>query len=77
MNDFFQKLIQQFKDVWGRFNNVQRTLIIVIPLALFMGLLVFILLSSKSKYEVLYSRLEQKDAAEVTAELRKRMFLMS
>ena len=71
MNNFFQQLIQQFKDVWGRFNMVQRVLLIAIPSALFIGLMAFILLSSRSRYEVLYSRLEQKDAAEVTAELKK------
>ena len=50
---------------------VQRVLLIAIPSALFIGLMAFILLSSRSRYEVLYSRLEQKDAAEVTAELKK------
>ena len=50
---------------------VQRVLLIVIPSALFIGLLAFILLSSRSRFEVLYSHLEQKDAAEVTTELKK------
>lgn len=71
MNNFFQQLIQQFKEVWGRFSKVQKTLVIAIPSVLFVGLLVFILLSSRSRYEILYSHLEQKDAAEVTAELKK------
>jgi flagellar M-ring protein FliF len=71
LNNFFQQLIQQFKEVWGRFSKVQKTLVIAIPSVLFVGLLVFILLSSRSRYEILYSHLEQKDAAEVTAELKK------
>ena len=71
MNNFFQQLIQQFKDVWSRFNRVQRVLLIAVPSALFLGLLLFILMSSRSQFEVLYSNLEQKDAAEVTAELKK------
>ena len=71
MNNFFQQLIQQFKDVWSRFNRVQRVLLIAVPSALFLGLLLFILMSSRAQFEVLYSNLEQKDAAEVTAELKK------
>jgi len=71
LNNFFQQLIQQFKDVWSRFNRVQRVLLIAVPSALFLGLLLFILMSSRAQFEVLYSNLEQKDAAEVTAELKK------
>ena len=71
MNNFFQQLIQQFKETWGRFNLTQKILIIAIPSILFIGLLIFILMSSQSRFEVLYSNLEQKDAAEVTAELKK------
>lgn len=71
MNNFLQQLIQQFKDIWGRFNRTQKILLVAIPLALFIGLVVFIFVSSQSRYEVLYSHLEQKDAAEVTTELKK------
>ncbi|HUO58597.1 MAG TPA: flagellar basal-body MS-ring/collar protein FliF [bacterium] len=71
MNNFFQQLIQQFKDVWGRFNRLQRILIVSIPAVLLAVLLIFILLSSRSRFEVLYSHLEQKDAAEITTALKK------
>jgi flagellar M-ring protein FliF len=71
LNNFFQQLIQQFKETWGRFNRTQKILLVAIPLALFVGLMVFILVSSQERYEVLYSHLEQKDAADVTAELKK------
>ena len=71
MNDFFRQLIQQFKEVWGRFSRLQKTLLIAIPAALLLALLVFIVSSSQSKYEVLYSRLEERDAADVITELKK------
>jgi len=71
LREFFQQLLQQFKDVWGRFSRTQKILLVGIPTALFVGLLVFILISSQSRFEVLYSHLEQKDAAEVTTELKK------
>lgn len=71
MNNFFQQLVQQFKDVWGRFNRPQKILVIALPAVLFVGLMVWILLSSRSRFEVLYSHLEQKDAAEVAVELKK------
>ena len=71
MDNFIQKLVQQFKEVWGRLNLWQRGLLVGIPSLLFVGMLVFILLSSRARYEVLYSHLEEKDAAEVAAELKK------
>ncbi len=71
MNNFLQQLIQQFKEVWGKFNRLQKTLLIVIPVLLFFSLIIFIFISTRSHYEVLYSHLDQKDAAEVTAELKK------
>ena len=71
MDNFIQKLVQQFKEVWGRLNLWQRGLLVGIPTLLFVGMLVFILLSSRARYEVLYSHLEEKDAAEVAAELKK------
>ncbi len=71
MDNFIQKLVQQFKEVWGRLNPWQKGLLVGIPTLLFAGMLAFILLSSKAHYEVLYSHLEEKDAAEVTAELKK------
>lgn len=71
MDNFIQKLVQQFKDVWGRLNSWQRGLLVGIPTLLFLGMLFFILLSSKARYEVLYSHLEEKDAAEVATELKK------
>ena len=71
MDNFIQKLVQQFKEVWGRLNPWQKGLLVGIPTLLFAGMLAFILLSSKVHYEVLYSHLEEKDAAEVTAELKK------
>jgi len=71
LDNFIQKLVQQFKDVWGRLNSWQRGLLVGIPTLLFLGMLFFILLSSKARYEVLYSHLEEKDAAEVATELKK------
>lgn len=71
MDNFIQRLVQQFKDVWGRLNPWQKGLLVGIPSLLFLGMLIFILLSSRARYEVLYSHLEEKDAAEVATELKK------
>lgn len=71
LNNFFQQLIQQLRDVWGRFNNTQRALLIAIPALVLVLFLSLILVSSRSKYEILYSHLSQKDAADVTTELKK------
>jgi flagellar M-ring protein FliF len=71
LNNFFQQLIEQFKEAWARFNRGQKILVIAVPTVIFTGLLALILFSSGGQYEVLYSHLEQKDAGEVTAELKK------
>jgi flagellar M-ring protein FliF len=71
LNEFFQQLIQQFKETWDRFNQTQKILIIAIPALIFAGLLALIIGTSHSQYEVLYSRLDQKDAADVATELKK------
>ncbi len=71
MNEFFQQLIQQFKMTWERFNRTQKILIVTIPAVIFAGLLALIIGTSHSQYEVLYSRLDQKDAADVAADLKK------
>lgn len=71
LNNFFQQLIQQLRDVWGRFNNTQRALLIGIPTLVLILFLSLILVSTRSKYEILYSHLSQKDAADVTTELKK------
>jgi flagellar biosynthesis/type III secretory pathway M-ring protein FliF/YscJ len=75
LDNFIQKLVQQFKEVWGRLNPWQKGLLVGIPTLLFAGMLAFILLSSKAHYEVLYSHLEEKDAAEVTAEQKRKYSL--
>lgn len=71
MNNFFQQLIQQLKDAWGRFNTTQRAMLIGIPALVLVLLLSLILVSTQSKYEILYSHLSEKDAADVTAGLKK------
>ncbi len=71
MNEFFQQLIQQFKETWERFNTTQKILVVAIPAVIFAGLLALIISTSHSQYEVLYSRLDQKDAADVATELKK------
>jgi len=71
LNEFFQQLIQQFKMTWERFNRTQKILIVTIPAVIFAGLLALIIGTSHSQYEVLYSRLDQKDAADVAADLKK------
>jgi flagellar M-ring protein FliF len=56
---------------WERFNRTQKILIVTIPAVIFAGLLALIIGTSHSQYEVLYSRLDQKDAADVAADLKK------
>ncbi len=71
MNEFLQQLTQQFRETWERFNTTQKIMIVAIPVVVFAGLLALIVGTSHSQYEVLYSRLDQKDAAEVATELKK------
>jgi flagellar M-ring protein FliF len=71
VNTFLQQLAQQVKDVWARLNRTQRILLITVPAVILCVLLAFIAWSSRPGYDVLYSKMNQKDAADVVAELKK------
>jgi flagellar M-ring protein FliF len=71
VNTFLQQLAQQIKDVWARLNRTQRILLITVPAVILCVLLAFIAWSSRPGYDVLYTKLSQKDAADVVSELKK------
>lgn len=71
MNTFLQQLAQQIKDVWARLNRTQRILLVTVPSAILVILLAFIAWSSRPGYDVLYSKMSQKDASDVVTELKK------
>ncbi len=71
MNTFLQQLAQQIKDIWARLNRLQRILLISVPSALLIILLGFILWTAQPGYDVLFSKMTQKDASDVVTELRK------
>jgi len=71
VNTFLQQLAQQVKDVWARLNRTQRILLVAVPSVILAVLLGFIAWSARPGYEVLFSKLSQKDAADVVSELKK------
>jgi len=71
VNTFLQQLAQQVKDVWARLNRTQRILLITVPAVILCVLLAFIAWSARPGYDVLYSKMNQKDAADVVTELKK------
>jgi flagellar M-ring protein FliF len=71
VNTFLQQLAQQIKDVWARLNRTQRILLVTVPSVILIVLLAFIAWSSRPGYDVLYSKLSQKDASDVVTELKK------
>lgn len=71
MNTFLQQLAQQVKDVWARLNRTQRILLVTVPSVILIVLLAFIAWSARPGYEVLYSKMNQKDASDVVASLKK------
>lgn len=71
MNNFFQQLFQQMKEIWARLTRVQRIVLVAVPSALLVAILIFIVMSAGPRYDVLYSRLAQKDASDIVAELAK------
>jgi flagellar M-ring protein FliF len=71
LNNFFQQLFQQMKEIWARLTRVQRIVLVAVPSALLVAILIFIVMSAGPRYDVLYSRLAQKDASDIVAELAK------
>lgn len=71
MNNFFQQLFQQMKEIWARLTRVQRIVLVAVPSLLLVAILAFIVMSARPQYDVLYSRLDKKDASDIVAELAK------
>ncbi|HSQ41000.1 MAG TPA: flagellar basal-body MS-ring/collar protein FliF [Fibrobacteraceae bacterium] len=78
MSEFFKQLLTQLRDIWVRFNTLQKALIIAIFVITFIGLVAVISIQGFSGKDsgqaTLFANLELNDAAEITAFLKENKF---
>ena len=70
MNGFLQELLQQLNEIWGRLSAKQKVLVSVIPAAMLLALVSFVVISSKPRQSVLYSNLTSEDAGLIVKKLK-------
>ncbi|MBZ4682671.1 MAG: flagellar M-ring protein FliF [Fusobacteriaceae bacterium] len=72
MNEFFERIKNQFTTIWKNLTKIQKITIFFLLGSLLTFLILFFVLSSKVSYEPLFTELESKDAAKIKASLDKR-----
>lgn len=65
MNEFFEKLSKQLIDYWGKFNNKQRTTIIVLGVIIILALSTAVYFATRPKMVVLYEGLSNAETSAV------------
>lgn len=71
MNDFLRQLLDQTRAAWQRFNTVQRTIVVAVPLLLLMGLGYLLISGTQPRYRTLYANLSAKDAGVLVEKLKE------
>ena len=75
MSEFFRQLLTQFRDIWQRFNAVQKAILGSAMVLMFAGVLVVISLqavnATDSRMATLFANLDLNTAAEITAYLQE------
>lgn len=64
-----QQMMRQLKDLWNNFEKKKKIKLIIGSLALLIGITTLILFLTRTKYEVLFSQLNLKEASEVIEKL--------
>lgn len=72
MNELFNKLKNQFLEIWGSLNKIHKVGIGVIIASLLIFIVLFSVMSTRIDFEPLFSDMEAKDAAMIKANLDKK-----
>ncbi|NLB63282.1 MAG: flagellar M-ring protein FliF [Fibrobacter sp.] len=78
MSEFFKQLLTQLRDIWVRFDAIQKTLLVSVFLITFVGLIVVISIqgfgNAGSNKATLFANLDMNTAAEITGFLQENKF---
>jgi flagellar M-ring protein FliF len=78
MSEFFRQLLTQFRDIWQRFNAVQKAILGSAFILMFAGVLVVISLqavnATDSRMATLYANMDVSGAADITAFLNENKY---
>jgi len=70
VNDFFRQLLDQARSAWQRFNPVQRSVVLAVPLLLLVGIGFLLYSSTQPRYRTLYANLSARDAGVLAQKLK-------
>lgn len=75
MSEFFRQLLTQFREIWLRFNTLQKALLASVFVLTFVGLIVVVSIQSfgggSSKMATLFANMDVAEAADITAFLKE------
>ncbi|GHV14301.1 flagellar M-ring protein [Fibrobacterales bacterium] len=78
MSEFFRQLLTQFRDIWQRFNAVQKAILASAMVLMFAGIVVVISLqavnATDSRMATLFANMDVAEAADITAFLQENKF---
>lgn len=78
MSDFFKQLLTQFRDIWTRFNSLQKLLLVAVFLLTFAGVVATVVISGSSaaggRWSTLFANMEVQDAGDITGFLTEANF---
>jgi flagellar M-ring protein FliF len=74
MSDFFKQFLTQFREIWVRFNTMQKIILISVFAVTFVGIVITVSISSvqgrESKNVTLFANLDLEQAAQIVAYLK-------
>jgi flagellar M-ring protein FliF len=78
MSEFFRQLLTQFRDIWQRFNAVQKAILASSMVLMFAGVIVVVSLqavnATDARMATLYANMEVSAAADITAFLQENKY---
>jgi flagellar M-ring protein FliF len=78
MSEFFRQLLTQFRDIWQRFNAVQKAILASAMVLMFAGVIVVVSLqavnATDARMATLYANMEVSVAADITAFLQENKY---
>jgi flagellar M-ring protein FliF len=71
MNEILKKIKENFNNIFGKLSKIQKIVIFVSVFAFLIFIILFSILTTRVKYEPLFTELEPKEASQIKAQLDK------
>lgn len=71
MKERFKKILEKFKNFWGRLLRWQRVSLVIATVVVLVGIIAVVMIASRTAYEPIFSRLEARDQQAVISYLNE------